>query len=69
MPGVHKSVPDPGHINELSKWSALNLGQYIARWTKPSPKSTLLIDRREIRNLNYYPFPVTTNMSIGNMLW
>ena len=32
MPGVHKRVPDLGHINELSKWFALNLGQHIARW-------------------------------------
>ena len=32
MPGVHKSVPDLEHINELSKWFALNLGQHIARW-------------------------------------
>ena len=27
MHGGQKSVPDLGHINELLKWSALNLGQ------------------------------------------
>jgi hypothetical protein len=66
---VHKSVPDLGQINELSKWFALNPGQYIARCAKPSPKSTLLIDRREIRNFNNYPFPVAINTSMENMHW
>jgi hypothetical protein len=39
---VHKSVPNLGLKNELSKWFALNLGQYIARWAKPSPKRILV---------------------------
>jgi hypothetical protein len=52
---LRNTVPG-GQKNEHPKWFALNPGQYIARCAKPSPKSTLLIDRREIRNLNYYPF-------------
>ena len=42
MPGVHKSVPNLGLKNELSKWFALNLGQQIAQWAKPSPKRILV---------------------------
>ena len=30
LPGVHKSVPDLGHINEIPKWFALNSGYDFA---------------------------------------
>ena len=46
--------PDLGHINELSKWSALNPGHDFARWTNLSPKSTLLIDNTQ-RIVRLYP--------------
>jgi hypothetical protein len=29
MPSVHNVPPDLGHINEIPKWSVLNLGQLL----------------------------------------
>lgn len=39
---MHKRASNLGHINEILKWFALNLGQYFARCAKPSPQIYLI---------------------------
>jgi len=63
IPGVHKSVPDLGHINKLSKWSALNLGQYIARWAKLLQNLLMLSTGKETKGL----FLNMRNMNENNL--